>query len=300
MIDILDVSKSFGKLTAVDRVSFLVDRGEAVALLGANGAGKSTLIKCILGLLDFKGLITVNGSDIKENPKQVKSLIGYVPQEPMLYDMRTMDILNFFGSIRRTGKERIDHVLNITGLAEHASKSTSELSGGMRQRLSFAIALLSSPPVLLLDEPTSNLDAQARTDFLNLVSEYKKEGNTVLFSSHRLDEVDLLADRVLFMKAGRVIFEGRPGSLGDTLGLKVNINIVIPEPMIEEALSLLLKEGFEGVSKNGRGINIEIESARRVAPIKKLIEGNIQVDDFSVEEPSMEGLISQIESNGYS
>jgi ABC-type multidrug transport system ATPase subunit len=299
VIEVSGVTKSFGNLLAVDRGSFSVDRGEAAALLGINGAGKSTLIKCILGLLDYSGSISIDGRDIKDNPKLAKSLIGYVPQEPLLYDMKTRDILLFFGSIRRVEKGRIDEVLALTGLTEHESKSTSELSGGMRQSLSFAIALLSEPPVLILDEPTSNLDAQARTDFLNLVSAYKDAGKTVLFSSHRLDEVDLLADRALFMKAGRVIFEDRPGNLGETLGLKVKINLVIPESSIEEAQSLLLREGFAGVTRNGRGLNIEIESTRRIAPFKKLLESNIQVLDFTIDEPSMEGLISQIETNGY-
>jgi len=299
LIEVKDVTKSFGNVVAVDSASISVRKGESIALLGANGAGKSTLIKCILGLLDYSGGIYLDGRDIKDNPKQAKSLIGYVPQEPAFYDMRTRDILHFFASIRRVPNERVDRVLELTGLKEHELKSTPELSGGMRQRLSFAIALLSEPPVLILDEPTSNLDAQARTDFLALVSAYKDEGKTVLFSSHRLDEVDFLADRALFMKAGKVIFEDRPENLGETLGLKVKIKLVIPERNIDEALSLLLKEGFGGVSRNEGGLNIEIESARRIIPLRKLIESNIPVDDFTIDEPSMEGLISQIDTNGY-
>lgn len=299
MIEVKGVTKSFGKVVAVDCASISVRKGEAVALLGANGAGKSTLIKCILGLLDYSGIITVDGRDIKENPKQAKSLIGYVPQEPAFYDMRTRDILLFFGSIRRVEKERIDQVLGLTGLKEHELKSTSELSGGMKQRLSFAIALLSRPPVLLLDEPTSNLDAQARTDFLNLVSAYKDEGKTVLFSSHRLDEVNLLADRALFMKDGKVVFEERPENLVESLGLKVRMYLVIPEKNIDEALTLLREEGFGGVTRNGRGLDIEVDSARRIAPFKKLIESDIPVDDFTIEEPSMEVLFNHIETNGY-
>lgn len=299
LIEVSGVTKNFGSVVAVDSASFSVKKGEAVALLGANGAGKSTLIKCILGLLDYSGGISLDGRDIKDNPKQAKSLIGYVPQEPEFYDMKTREILLFFGSLRRVEKERIDEVLNLTGLKEHESKSTSELSGGMRQRLSFAIALLSAPSVLILDEPTSNLDAQARTDFLNLVSSYKNEGKTVLFSSHRLDEVDILADRALFMRDGKVILEARPENLGEILGLKVKINLVIPERNIDEALSLLLEEGFGGVTRNGRGLNIKIESGRRIAPLRKLIESNIPLDGFTIDEPSMEGLIAQIDTNGY-
>lgn len=298
MIEVRDVKKRFGNVLAVDGVSLSVEEGQALALLGANGAGKSTLIKCILGLLDYTGGILLNGRDIKENPKGAKSLIGYVPQEPEFYDIRTRDILSFFASLRRVNKDRIDLVLEITGLKEHEKKYTTELSGGMRQRLSFAIALLSEPPVLILDEPTSNLDAQARKDFLSLVSSYKNEGKTVLFSSHRLDEVDLLADRALFMRAGRVILDCEPENLGESLGLKVKMNLSIPTGSIERALSLLIQEGFTGVTKNGTGLNIEIENSLRVKPIKKLLESGIEVERFTIEEPSMEGLVRQIEENG--
>ncbi len=299
MIEVRGVTKSFGSVLAVDGVTLDVEQGQAVALLGANGAGKSTLLKCILGLLDYSGVITVDGRDVNDNPKQTKSLIGYVPQEPEFYDIRTRDILRFFASIRRVKNERIDHVLELTGLKEHELKSTTELSGGMRQRLSFAIALLSEPPVLILDEPTSNLDAQARKDFLTLVCTYKNEGKTVLFSSHRLDEVDLLADRALFMRAGKVILEAKPENLGETLGLKVKINLNMAEESVDRAMSLLLEGGFPGVTKNGAGLDVEIESSRRMALIKKLIESGIELWDFSVDEPTMEDLVKQIEENGY-
>ena len=299
MIEVREVTKRFGNVVAVDSASFSLEEGRALALLGANGAGKSTLIKCVLGLLNYSGAIYLNGRDIKDSPKESKSLIGYVPQEPEFYDIGTRDLLSFFASLRRINQDRIDEVLEITGLKEHESKSTTELSGGMRQRLSFAIALLSKPPVLILDEPTSNLDAQARKDFLSLVSSYKNEGKTVLFSSHRLDEVDLLADRALFMRDGKVILESEPENLGESLGLKVKINLSLPEENIDRALALLIQGGFTGAIKNGAGLNIEIESSRRIAPIRKLIESGIEVWDFSVEEPSMEGLVRQIEENGY-
>lgn len=300
LIEVREVIKKFGEVTAVDGASFSLDEGRALALLGSNGAGKSTLIKCILGLLHYEGSIIINGKDIREDSKESKSLIGYVPQEPEFYDIGTREILRFFASLRRVNVDRIDTVLEITGLKDHDKKSTTELSGGMRQRLSFAIALLSEPPVLILDEPTSNLDAQARKDFLSLVLAYKNEGKTVLFSSHRLDEVDLLADTALFMRSGKVILESEPEKLGDTLGLKVKMNLTLPEDSVDKALSLLIKGGYDGVTKNGSGINIEIESSRRVRPIGELLKSGIEVKSFSIEEPTMESLVRQVEENGHS
>jgi len=299
LIKVKDVTKRFGNITAVDRACFSLNAGESLALLGVNGAGKSTLIKCVLGILDYSGEITLNGLNIKENEKEAKSLAGYVPQEPLFYDMRTRDVLGFFGSIRRVRSSRVDEVLDLVGLREHERKSTSELSGGMRQRLSFAIALLSDPEVLILDEPTSNLDAGARGDFLNLIKEYKNKGKTVLFSSHRLDEVDLLADRALFMESGRVVFEGRPENLQELLGLKININLVVPQGSVERAIGILAREGFHNAESNGRGLNIETDSKQRVDVLKKLLQEEIPISDFKIQEPSMENIIDRIKENGY-
>ena len=299
MIKVADVTKKFGKVLAVDSVTLNVEQGESIALLGANGAGKSTLIKCILGLLDYQGTIEIQNHDIKENPKFSKSLIGYVPQDPLFYDMKTIEILRFFGSIRRVDDKRIKDLLNLVGLEDHKYKLSSELSGGMRQRLSFAIGLLSDPPVLILDEPTSNLDANARGDFLNLVKEHKNQGKTVLFSSHRLDEVYLIADRVLFMKSGRVILNEKPENLAASLGMKVKINLRIPEGSISDAISVLNTEGFLNISRNGAGLYVEVEEGQRVLPFEKLMQNNIPIENFTIEESSMETVINHIEANGY-
>lgn len=297
MIKVADVTKKFGNVVAVDSVSLNIKQGESVALLGANGAGKSTLIKCILGLLDYEGKIEIQDRNIKVNLKFSKSLIGYVPQEPLFYDMKTINILDFFGTIRRVDSKRIKSILNLVGLEDHKNKLSSELSGGMRQRLSFAVGLLSDPLVLILDEPTSNLDANARGDFLNLVKMHKDEGKTVLFSSHRLDEVSYLADRVLFMKSGRVILDEKPEELAASLGIKVKINFSMPQSNIDEAISVLNKEGFNNVWRNGSGLYVEVEEGERALPFEKLIKSNIPIDDFSVKESNMETIIKHIEGN---
>lgn len=297
MIEVSGVTKNFGPLKAVDSATFRIEAGEAAALLGINGAGKSTLIKCVLGLLKYEGSISVNDMDISKESIKTKSEIGYVPQKPVFYDMRTSELIRFFASIRGVSKERAGEVLSITGLEEHASKYTSELSGGMRQRLSFAIALLSSPPILILDEPTSNLDAKARGDFLNLVLEYKNEGTTLLFSSHRLDEVKFLSDRVLFMKSGRILLDAKPGNLEHSLGLKIKMNLTIPGEYYEKAISTLNEAGINHITGNGSEVSLEVESGKRAIPIKALLEKNINVSDFRVIEPSMEHIINRIDAD---
>lgn len=291
MIEIRNVTKYFGKLKAVDSVSFRAGKGEAVSLLGSNGAGKSTLIKCILGLLDHTGDITVAGLRVKERPKEVKSLIGYLPQEPLFYDMRAIDIVRFFARLRGIDEKKPMSVLEKVGLAEHASKYASELSGGMRQRLSFAIALLSEPAFLVLDEPTSNLDARARAEFLRLIKEYKENGKTVIFSSHRLDEVDYLADRAVLMKDGRVVMDEEPHRLRQSLGLGTKMNIAVPEEHAALASSVLAGAGIIVHGRNGRGFLVEVRGGDCLRPLRELMSRDIPVLGFSVEEPTMENIL---------
>ncbi|MEQ9618835.1 MAG: ABC transporter ATP-binding protein [Deltaproteobacteria bacterium] len=299
MIEIKNVTKRFGKLRAVDSVSLEVAWGEAVALLGSNGAGKSTLIKCILGILDFTGEIAVNGIDVRKHSKKAKSLIGYLPQEPVFYDMKTIDIIRFFARLRKVDGKIGERVLSEVGLAGHSSKYASELSGGMRQRLSFAIALLSEPEVLLLDEPTSNLDARARGEFLNLVREYKKGGKTVVFSSHRLDEVDYLADRAALLRDGKLVLEDSPGNLAESVGLALRMNIQIPEEHIREAVDILARAGVRVHGKNGRGIIVEVSAVEKMKPLNELMTQKIPVIDFTMDEPSMENILDSEGGNGY-
>ncbi|GIW47933.1 MAG: ABC transporter ATP-binding protein [Deltaproteobacteria bacterium] len=298
MITVREVTKRFKDIKAVDCVSFNVKKGEAVALLGANGAGKSTLIKCILGLLSFEGEITLNGLNVEKSSKEAKSLIGYVPQEPVFYDMRALDILEFFGAIRGVDMGRIEEIVNLVGLREHILKQSSALSGGMKQRLSFAIALISNPPILVLDEPTSNLDAHARAEFLKLIRELKLQGKTVLFSSHRLDEVEFLADRVVVMKSGKVVMESKPNVLAETLGLKVRMYIKVPVPWIETATDILKREGFDAVTLNENTLLLEVTSREKTIPLKKLLFAEIPVEDLGIEEPSMERIMQEVQGDG--
>jgi len=298
VIEIKNVTKRFGKLTAVDSVSLAARAGEAVALLGTNGAGKSTLLKCILGLLDFTGEITVNGLGIYRAPKRAKALIGYLPQEPVFYDMRAIDVVRFFGRIRRAGPGECEAALEKAGLSDHARKYASELSGGMRQRLSFAVALLSSPRFLLLDEPTSNLDAGGRTDFLRLIKEYKENGNTVIFSSHRLGEVDYLADRAVVMRNGKVVFDDGPENLRRISGVGKKVTLRVPEGDVKRAEEALARAGMAVSSRNGSGLVVETEEDAAAVPVTVLVETGIRILGFGVEEPTMESILEGAGGNG--
>ena len=204
-VSITNLSKHYNSIPALRAVSFAAHTGEAIALWGENGAGKSTLFKAILGLIEYQGDIRVQGQDGRKAGKAARRAIGYVPQEVLLSDWHVEATLHFFCRLKKADANRIPGLLQKLGLTEHAQKSVPALSGGLRQRLALALALLADPPVLLLDEPTANLDTQARWDYLALLAELRAEGKTILFASHRLEEVEALADRVLLLQQGEMI-----------------------------------------------------------------------------------------------
>jgi len=288
MIKIKGLTKKYDKTLAINNVSFEIKNGEAVALLGPNGAGKSTLVKCLLGLLDYNGEIFVKNLEIRANSKKVKSLISYVPQEPALYDMKTVEIMRFYSSLRKKDPEDTDRILEIVGLSEHKNKFTSELSGGMKQRLSFALALITNSPVLILDEPTSNLDSVSREDLLELTKKLKNEGKTIIFSSHRLDEVHYISDRIVYLESGKLIKDCRLEEFREELGYRIRLNLYLKSEQVDKTRNLLQEKRYV-VSTSGENIlNVEIQVREKVDVIKYLLQNGIDPVDFVVDETSLD------------
>lgn len=284
MINVTHLTKRFGNFTAVSDVSFEVAPGEAVALWGPNGAGKTTIIRCLLGLYTAQGQIQVNGFNLARQGKQARAAIGYVPQELAFYNHLTArDTLRFYAGLKHVAAGRVEAVLDDAGLLPHAGKPVAALSGGMKQRLALAVALLSNPPLLILDEPTSNLDTTARDDFIRLVQAQQAQGKTLLFTSHRLEEVELLATRVLALEAGHIrTVCHNPADLATCLGIEVRLKLVVPEARRDEAVSLLQAQGFDA-SRNGVGIRVLVSPAAKTAPLQTLLAHNITVSNFEID-----------------
>jgi Cu-processing system ATP-binding protein len=167
-------------------------------------------------------------------------------------------------------------------LKAHISKPVHDLSGGLKQRLALALALLADPPLLILDEPTANLDIRARDDFLSLLHDLKVGGKTLAFSSHRLEEVTALADRVLLMEAGRLIIDASPQELEERLGWESTLHLYMPQPVIEPALETLSEYGMP-ISRNGRGLRVQVRPGEKGKVLRMLHEAGIEVEDFTVE-----------------
>ncbi len=195
------VGKAFGERRVLSGVSFEVAAGETVVLWGANGAGKSTLIKCLLGLHDFEGCIEIFGRDCARQGKAARELLGFASQEPAALDWTVEEAMSFIADLRGVDPAEIGKALERCGLSGERGKRACDLSGGMRQKLSLAQALLAGPPLLVLDEPCSSLDAASRRELLRLLRDLKS-GRAIVMTTHRADEARLLADRVLWLEEG--------------------------------------------------------------------------------------------------
>lgn len=222
------VAKNYGKVSAVKDVSFTLNQGETVALVGHNGAGKTTIVKLLLGLIrPSEGSVTVLGEDPTKGDFSVRQRLGYLPESVAFHMALTgRETLAFYARLKRVDRSFIPELLDRVGLAaEAADRQVRTYSKGMRQRLGLAQALLGQPRVLLLDEPTSGLDPALRRRFYDLLDELRSSGTTILLSSHALTELEDRADRVLIVNQGVKIADGTLDSLRGLARLPTRISV---------------------------------------------------------------------------
>lgn len=215
MLELFEVKKYFKGNRAVDGISFDLQRGEILGLIGANGAGKTTTISMIVTLMKpDSGHILYEGIDIVENPKLLRENLGYVPQEAALYSsLSGIDNLRFFGRANQIGnrnlKARIAEVSEILCIDKKTlNKKVSSYSGGMKRRLNIGVALLNNPALIVMDEPTVGLDVETRYQILHTVEELKKQGAGIIFSGHYLEEIEKVCDKICMIDKGKCILSG--------------------------------------------------------------------------------------------
>ncbi len=218
MIQLDNIHKSYGRRKVLRGVSFEIAAGDSVALWGGNGAGKTTALRCILGLTPYEGTITVGGIDAGRAGTRARSLIGYVPQELPAHGSSTPgETLDFVARLRGVERGSWRYLLDRVELTGEAGTRIEEFSGGMKQRLALAMALINDPPVLLLDEATAGLDLASRRSFIDLLKGVRDEGRTLLFTTHRPDEIEELAGRAIALDNGLVAMDGDPSGLIELL-----------------------------------------------------------------------------------
>ena len=244
-IEVKDLTKRFGDFTAVDAVSFEVERGRIFGFLGANGAGKSTTIRMLCGLLDpTSGMASVGGFDIRRQPEKVKRAIGYMSQRFSLYeDLTVAENIRFFGgAYGLTGKAldaRLPWVLRMAGLAGRERSLTRTLSAGWKQRLALGCAVLHEPKIVFLDEPTGGVDPASRRRFWQLINGLSEGGVTVFVTTHYMDEAEYCND-IRLIHAGRIVAGGSPQEL-KTAVIR-NPILEVSSDRVVDAMEVLQKE----------------------------------------------------------
>lgn len=214
MIEVENLTKKFGDKVAVDGISFRVHDGEIYGLLGPNGSGKSTTMKILAGILKpTSGKVLVEGINVAKNPIEVKRIVGYVPETPILYESLTpSELFNFVGSIRAISKdklgERVNYFVKAFGIEGYLEQFIGTLSFGTQQKVSLITALLHDPKVLILDEAMNGLDPKSARILRELLLEFKKEGKSIVFSTHILSLAEIICDRIGVIYQGKIIAEG--------------------------------------------------------------------------------------------
>ncbi len=282
MIVTRGLTKRYGDFVALDSVDLRVSTGESVALWGPNGAGKTTVVRCILGLSSYDGQIEVAGMDAACQPKRVRSLIGHVPQELAFYnDQTVIEAADFSARLKRVDTDTVEATLELVGVTSHAYKPIGSLSGGLKQRLAIGLALLGNPPILLLDEPTSNLDAGSRESVVSLLHDLKSPERSMVLTSHHIEEIGLLADRVIVFETGRVVLECGPHELSERMGLRSWLHVRISAGTLDEAALALSARGIRAWP-NRQGVLVEVPSQRKGDALRAFDDAGYPVVDFEV------------------
>jgi ABC-2 type transport system ATP-binding protein len=297
-IEVLNLHKSFGENKAVQGVDFTVRQGEIYSLLGPNGAGKTTTISMLSCLLrPDEGDARIMGHSIKENQMGVKSVLGVVPQEIALYeDLSARENLTFWGKMYglRGGalKARVEEVLDIIGLQDRAKERVGKYSGGMKRRVNIGVALLHKPQVIYMDEPTVGIDPQSRRNILDSVVDLKKQGMTVLYTTHYMEEAEELSDHIGIMDHGKMIANGTHDELVKLVGGQTRIDLTLNMPsntVLEEWRAV---EGVSKVSSENGLVTVLVGDSNEVLPRLFDVTNRLAARITSVDilEPNLEAV----------
>ena len=287
-VTLAGVAKRYDALTAVAGVDLSLGQGECIALVGHNGAGKSTLIKLMLGLIrPSEGTVRVLGEDpAASRAVRGKAGIGFLPENVAFPPAMTgLELLSFYARLKGEPTRGLKDLLARVGLAEAAGRRVGGYSKGMRQRLGLAQALLGSPRVLLLDEPTTGLDPELRRQFYEIVRTLRDGGATVLLSSHALTELEERADRVVVMNRGRMVAGGTMAELRGLVDLPVRILLRVPDNGLEALAGL---PGSRRV--NGHIVEITCRHHDKMATLRRITELPLVIDDLEIMLPTLDEL----------
>ena len=269
MIKVNQLEKKFNSFTAVDKVTFAVNKGEIFGLLGPNGAGKTTIIRMLTGILEpTSGSATVGGFDIQENPLEAKELMGIVPEMANAYlDLSAERNLGLIGGLYgmpvKQIRERIEYLLKMFELFEKRKQKVKTFSKGMKQRLIVAMGLINNPRLLFLDEPTSGLDVKSVRLIRKLIRDFNDQGTTIVLTTHNIEEADQLCDRVAIMNHGKIVAIDRPEKLRQTIQSVASLEVAWEKEIKPTDLDFL---GVTEIKKAGDKIKIYSDNPEVIIP----------------------------------
>jgi len=290
-IQTFSISRKFGNLVAVDGIDLSVKEGELFSILGPNGAGKTTIIKMLCCLLrPTSGTATIMGHDIQKDPIAVKKVIDISPQETAIAEhLNARENLSLMGGIHGIGKEEIkkrsEELLEMMGLTNRAKERVRKYSGGMKRRLSIAMALVSDPRVLFLDEPTLGLDPQSRRSIWEHIAELKGK-KTIVLTTHYLEEADALADRIAIIDEGKIIALGTPRELKDSIS-DMQVMVVKAKNLTIDAIDGL-REIYPEVKEVGDGIEIKAKEVNFSEVVDCLRPKGVVIESTSLKEVTLD------------
>jgi ABC-2 type transport system ATP-binding protein len=287
-IEVEKLTKRYGDLLAVDDISFTVGKGEVFALLGPNGAGKTTTVEIIDTIrTPTSGKVTLLGMDVTKYKHDIVHRIGVLPQGFTSFDRITVrETLQYYSRLYHCRDTDIDGLIELVNLTDKSDEQYKNLSGGLRQRLGIAISLVNDPEVVFLDEPTTGLDPRARHEVWQVLQGLKKEGKTVLLTTHYMEEAELLADTVAIISKGKIIAMDSPGEL---IHNNADYQILTLQSADEKVFEIVRKIGFDPVLINHNNIRIKVAHTEDVQQILSVIkDAGALYRGLDVRKPNLE------------
>ena len=298
ILEIKNLSKSYGEITALANFSLELAKGEVLGLLGPNGAGKTTLISILSGTLrGFTGSVAFKGQDLFAD-RRLKNLLGIVPQEMAFYeDLNAMENLLFWGGLydipEKELKKRARELLAIVELSSRAKEPIKKFSGGMKRRLNIAIGLVHQPELLLLDEPTVGIDVQAKVSILDIIRSVGRQGTSVIFTTHQLAEVEQACTRIAIMDKGAILAQGTLAELIRIVGEKEIVEV--SGEFTADAFSAIIRQsdgdGMEILSVTDNQAHLAFADSQRIpAMMQHLFAHRLHVSDLKIKTPNLEAV----------
>ena len=303
MIEIKDVTKSYGRQKVLQNVSFEIMEGELFGLLGPNGAGKSTLIDILTGIQSMdSGDIFINGKSIKTDKVEIRKQLGLVPQDiALLEELNAVDNLEYFGGLYGLAgaelKNQIEKLLEVAGLTDKKKEKVKNYSGGMKRRLNIAVAMLHNPSILILDEPTVGVDAQSRQHIFDYIQSLAEQGTTILYTSHYMEEIETLCKRVFILDLGEEVAYGTKEEVKKLVGHTQTVALKLDR--VPAGFDEVLKNsenGIQFVTVDGQDVELTIDQT--IFSMMKLIEqveqAQLVIKSVNVKETTLEEAFLQL------